>query len=268
MRIDRRPVTDWVWAILTLDGHIAPPLPKVAPVALANAAGVFGAGITVDGRRVAVRLDLRPASLVDRRTVLDALAYRLGGGVLHTLSFDDAPDRYFLATAETPEVVFTPPGIAYGLPRCEITLTFLLAPTHAIELEPKVYALSTTPTPMPIGPSSVAPLLWVFGASTPVVDPEVLVTAHTGEEVGRLTFSVSLAADDYLAIDAATQRVERYVAGVRQTGQSSGLAAVASGQFPVLSIEDAAPELGAWPRLALTAASGTPTGAAAFARRW
>jgi hypothetical protein len=100
------------------------------------------------------------------------------------------------------------------------------------------------------------------------VNPVVIVRDHTGTEVMRLTLTGSLGANDALAIDGATQQIDRFAIGVLQTGTNSGLGWLTSGRFPLLDPTDANPDAPAWGTIELAATSGTPTGLVAYHRRW
>jgi hypothetical protein len=265
MRINGRPLADLVYQILVMDGHLAPTVPRAASVTLAQSAGVFGSVVTVDPRRITVGLDVRPSSLADRQAIMDSLKRRLARGLLE-IETDDLPGRVVRAVAETPTVEFYTG--AYANPVVYVGLSFLAADPVRVDVQPLVYGLSTARTPCPIGTETVAPRLWLYGASPSVVDPVVIVRDHTGAEVLRLTLTLTLAAGDVLAIDCATQQIDRTVAGVLQTGAAAGLGTLTAGRFPVLDPSDAAEEAGAWGTIELTATSGTPTGLVAYHRRW
>jgi hypothetical protein len=212
-----------------------------------------------------VGLDVRPSSLADRQAIMDSVKRRLMRGLLE-IETDDLPGRVVRAVAEPPTVEFYTG--AYANPVVYLSLSFLAADPVRVDVQPLVYGLSTARTACPIGTETVAPRLWLYGASPSVVDPVVIVRDHTGAEALRLTLTVTLAAGDVLSIDCATQQVDRTVAGVLQTGAAAGLSAVTSGRFPVLDPSDAAADAGAWGTIELAATSGTPTGLVAYHRRW
>lgn len=265
MRVNRRPLVDLVYQILVLDGHLAPSLPRAAMVTLAQAAGTFGSVVTVDPRRITVGLDVRPSSLVDRQAVMDALKRRIHRELLE-IETDDLPGRVVRAVCDSVTVEFYTG--AYANPVIYVSLSFTAADPARVDIEPLVYGLSTARTACPLGTETVAPRLWLYGASTPVVNPVILVRDHTGTEVMRLTLTGSLGTNDALVIDAATQTVDRFVAGVLQTGTNAGLGWVTSGRFPVLDPVHANPDAPVWGTVELSATSGTPTGLLAYHRRW
>jgi hypothetical protein len=265
IRINNRPIADLVYQVLVLDGHLAPSLPRASTVTLAQSGGTFGSVITVDPRRITVGLDVRPVSLPDRQAVLDSLKRRLHRELLE-LTTDDLPGRRLRVIAEPPTVEFYTG--AYANPVIYVGLTFLAPDPVRHDVQPLVNGLSTARTPCPLGTETVAPRLWLYGASPSVVNPVVIVREHTGVEVMRLTLTGTLATNDALVIDSATQQVERYVSGVLQTGTASGLGWVTSGRFPVLDPAHTNPDAPAWGTIELAATSGTPTGLTAYHRRW
>lgn len=262
--INDRPLAALVYGVNELDGHLAPALPQRAPVPLANSAAIFGTTVTVESRSVVVGLDVRPTTLVNRQTLIDTLKRRMAG--LLELRTDDLPGRVLRCLLAGVQVELYTAALVN--PACYITLTFTAVDPARHDVEPLVYGLSTARTVCPVGTDTSAPRVWLFGAATAVVNPAILVRSLTGAEVARMTFTVSLAQNDALVIDAGTQQIERYVAGVLQIGTGSGLAALTSGRFPILSPEDAADEGGTMPTVELTATSGTPTGLILYTRRW
>lgn len=265
MRLNGRALTDLVYQILVLDGHLAPSLPRASTVTLAQSGGTFGSVVTVDPRRITVGLDVRPTTLVDRQAVMDSLKRRLHRELLE-LTTDDAPGRVVRVLCDSITVeLYTG---SYAQPAVYVALNFTAPDPARVDVEPLVYGLGTARTPCPLGTETVAPLVWLYGANPSVVNPVIIVRDHTGTEAMRLTMTGTLATNDALALNAATQTVERYVAGVLQTGTAAGLGWVTSGRFPVLDPTDTNPDAPAWGTIELTAASGTPTGLVAYHRRW
>jgi hypothetical protein len=222
---------------------------------------VYGTEVTVQPRIVTVGLDVRPATLADRQTLIDSLRRRLGG--LLELTTLDLPTR--VLRCELQEVTVELYTGAFALAACYVTLRFGAVDPARWEVQPLTYGLTAARTACPVGTDTSAPELEVWGACT---NPVVILRSYTGLEVGRLTFTATLASTDALVIDCAAQTVARWNSGVLQTGTSAGLYLLTSGRFPILSPEDANPLGTAWPTLELTAASGTPTGLVTYFRRW
>lgn len=245
--VDDRPLTDTVRDVFTVEGALAPILPVRATQPMANAPSVTGTGVTVGARTVTVGLDVWPDSLPDRVTAMDALARRIGGLRLFRLS--DAPTRELYVTlAAPPKVEF----YHIAIPRCYVELQFIAVDPTRYERETLPYSLSTTRVAVSLGTVATAPRLYLYGAC---VDPVVIVSNAAGDETHRLTLTGTLGTNDALVIDGARQWIDRYVAGVLQTGTDSGHAWLTSGQFPLLDPLD-----GSTLSVALAAGSGTPTG--------
>lgn len=258
--LNERSIDEIIDAVLRLDGHIAPTVTERAVLPIANAPGVFGSAVTVQPRRVSVVLDVRSTAPVDRAATMDNLARRLKGLLL--LRTDDQPDREIYCTCGDVKVELYSGAYALGTVSVEVTL-LAVDPTR-YEREARIYALSATRTAVPVGTVPSAPIIYVYGASPSVVNPVIILRNAAGDEVSRLTLAGTLATNDALIIDCARQSIARYVAGVLQTGSSSGNTWLVSGVFPVLDPEDSID--GAGVSLALTSTSGTATGLALYRR--
>lgn len=257
--LDDRPLTDTVAAVLSVDGTLPPTVAVRSTQPIANSAGVFGTQATIAPRTIAVGLDVRPTSIIDRVATMDALQRRLTG--LRLFRHDDAPTREHYVVCSAVRVEFYQ---SVAVPRCYVELQFTAVDPTRYEREARAVALSTSRAPLAIGTVPSAPLVSLYGASPSVVNPVLILRNASGDETHRLTLTGTLAANDALVIDAARQTIDRYVAGVLQTGTASGNAWLTSGQFPLLAPEDAID--GAGITLELTATSGTPTGLAVYTR--
>lgn len=256
--LDDRPITDTVRDVLTVDGALSPAAEVRAAQPLANAPGVFGTGVTVGPRTITVGLDVWPATIVDRVTVLDTIKRRVGG--LRLFRMTDSPSREMFVTLAGATVEF----YHIAQPRFFLSLSFTAVDPTRYEREARVVALSTARAAAPVGTVPSAPVLWLYGGSPSVVNPVVIVRNDSGDETHRLTLTGTLATNDALMIDAARHTIDRYVAGVLQTGTNSGNAWLTSGQFPTLAPEDAIEGAGITVELAAT--SGTPTGVMTYTR--
>jgi hypothetical protein len=255
--INDRPLTDLVRDVLAIDGYLPPVVTPRAVQPLANAAGVFGTGVTVAPRGVTLRLDVRPPTLLDRATVLDSLTRRLTGLLL--VRTMDVPTREWVAQCTAVRVEYYTG--AFAEPVIAVECQLQAADPTRYERESRALALSTTPTEALVGTVPSAPVVYLYGAC---VDPVVLLRNASGDETHRLTLTGTLGANDALVIDAARHTIARYVGGVLQTGTASGNAWLTSGSFPLLAPEDAID--GAGVTVALGAASGTPTGLLLYTR--
>lgn len=256
--LDDRPLTDTVRDVLTVDGALAPAVEVRTPQALANSVGTWGTGVLVNARTVTVGLDVWPTTLLDRVTVLDTLKRRVGG--LRLFRMADAPTREVYVTLAGVTVEFYHIAIA----RCFVSLQFSAVDPTRYEREARALALSTSRTETLVGTVPSAPTVYLYGASPSVVNPVIVVRNDSGDETHRLTLTGTLATNDALVIDCARQQIDRYVAGVLQTGTASGNAWLTSGQFPLLAPEDSLEGAGITVELAAT--SGTPTGLLLYQR--
>lgn len=253
--LDDRLLTATVRDVLTVDGALAPAVTVRSTQPIANAPGVFGTGVTVAPRTIVVGLDVDPSTTLDRVTVMDAIQRRVQG--LRLFRMDDAPTRELYVTCTGLSVDF----YHIAIPRCFVLIQFTAVDPTRYEREPRAVSLTTARAEALVGTRPSAPLVYVYGACT---DPVVLVRNAQGDESHRLTLTGVLAANDALVIDAATQTIARYVAGVLQTGTASGNAWLTSGTFPLLDPLDSTDGTGI--TVELTAASGTPTGLLVYSR--
>lgn len=256
--LDDRPLTDTVRDVLSVEGALAPAVELRSTQPIANAPGTWGTGITVNARGITVGLDVWPTTLPDRVSVLDTLKRRVGG--LRLFRMEDAPTRELYVTLTNVRVEF----YHISIPRCFVELSFTAVDPTRYEREARAVALSTSRTETLVGTVPSAPLLYVYGGSPSVVNPVVIVRNDSGDETHRLTLTGTLATNDALVIDCARQTIDRYVAGVLQTGGASGNAWLTSGQFPLLAPEDSIEGIGV--TVELTATSGTPTGLLLYTR--
>jgi hypothetical protein len=244
--INDRPLDDLVYQVLALDGHLAPNVAQHGGIAMVDAPAVLGSNLTVRGRRIVLDLDVRPADIEARTVDVDALRRRLAG--LLEFRSGDAPDLYTGAHAN---------------PLCHVQLLLDATDGARRDVEPLGFALSTTRQPLPVGSLASGLSITINGGCT---DPEIIIRNFQGVEVSRLELEGVLATNDALDIETNGETIDRYVAGVLQTGASAGLAWFAAGPFPLLSEEDAAPETEQWATIELTSAAGTPTGSVSYHR--
>lgn len=256
-----------VYSLTAIGGHLSAAVARPDTVALANAPGVTGCVVTIAARRVVVEVQLRAATFAARQTLLDTLWRRLGG----TLEFrsDDVPGRLLRVQLDDAQASYAPSPSPFAYPMATVTLVFDAKDPYWSDREPLPFALSTARKGIPVGTATSALLFELYGASPSVVDPVIVVRSHTGAAVMTFTLTGTIALDDSVVIDASRQTIDRYVAGVLQTGVDNGLGMLAAGsRFPILSPEDASADGTAWGTVELTATSGTPTGVCVATRRW
>lgn len=262
--VNDRPLDTLASVLTNIEQHLKPASIQTDTLAVADRPALFGTRVSVQPKTVTVTFEVRAASLPDRATLLDNVA-RAFDGLLEVRTADQ-PTRVLRCVLAGIEV--TPYASALAVPVASVSVQLTAADPYKSDREPQLLALTTDRTACPVGTAPSAPVLWLYGASTSVVNPVVIVRAASGEEVMRLTLTGTLAANDALLIDCGTHQISRYVAGVLQTGTSAGLAWLASGRFPILDPRDADGVRSAWGTLELTATSGTPTGLAWYVRRW
>ena len=241
-----------VYAIYTLEGHLAPATLLRAPIERTDAPGGLATRVSVAARTLSHTVDLRPLTLPDRITLLETLLARCQG--VTELRISDAPDRRWwgvLQAAPLIELADAP----YSNPQATVTLVWRLDDPRAEAIEPTVLALSGTATACPLWTGAVTPEVVLFGASTPVVNPVIEVVSPRGSVLSTLALTDSLGSGESLTIDSSTEAVWRRSGGAT----TLALGVIASGAFPILDPLDS-PRAGPWPALRLSATSGTPTG--------
>lgn len=256
VKVNRQWIDALAYQVSLLDGHLSPSSAVTEPVVLGNGAGVSGSSVRVEPRTVMIGLDVRPASYEARQTALDAIRQALGG--LLEVETSDLPGRVMFAELTSVRAeLYTG---AQAMPEVWVECTLSAVDPVREDVEPQVYAISTTArTVVPLGNEMSAPVIEIAGACT---DPSIVVRNGAGVVTQTMAFAVTLAANDALVVDALRGTIDRYVAGVLQTGASAGLAAYSSGPLPLLSPEDGAVTV------ALSAVSGTPAGSVTYRRRW
>jgi hypothetical protein len=254
LHINGRSLDDLAWQTLTQTGHLAPTLARRPVVDRGDGAPTWTTTLTAGERTITQLLDMRPHTLADRVTLLDTVAARCAG--VCELTTTDAPDRRWWAVLDdrTVDLVTAP----YVNPIHLLTLRWRCQDARAEAVEPTVLALSSTPVVVPLGVSASAPVVTLFGASTPVVDPEIVITYGGGAREGRLSLTGSLAAGESLTLDAAAESMRLTTGG----NTVSALARLGSGVWPVFDPADGPITV------ALTATSGTPTGVSRHRRMW
>lgn len=255
VRINRRWLDQLVYQVASLDGHLTPAVGVSPILTFGSGAGVVGSDVRLDGRTLTIGLDVRPVSFAGRQTTLDALKAALSG-LLEVETFDQ-PARVWYAALQSATV--EPTARTPAILSVWVQVVLLAADPAPEDIEPTLLTLSTTRQPCPIGTDTSAPVIELAGGCT---NPAIVLRNSAGAEVARTTFGVVLGTNDALRIDARTGTIERWVAGVRQTGAQHGLAAYESGPLPLLSPEDGACTI------ELAATGGTPVGSLEYRRRW
>ena len=262
--INDRPIESFAAVLTNIEAHLVPAVVQTDVLAVADRPSLYGTRVTVQPRTIRIAFDLRANTLPDRAALLDNVQRAFDG--LLEVRTADLPTRVLRCVLTAAEVDTYASALA--VPVASVTCTMTAADPCKVDREPILLALSSTRVACPVGTATSAPAIWLYGDSTAVVNPVVIVRAVTGEEVMRLTLTGSLTSSDALLIDCATHQITRYVNGVVQTGTNSGLAWLTSGRFPILDPRDADGARSAWGTLELAATSGTPAGLAWYVRRW
>jgi hypothetical protein len=258
--INGRSLGDLIWQALSFDGGVAPVALSRDTVETAYSAPLLATRQRMSASSLTLGLDLRPTLLTDRPALLDRIRRRLSG-VLEIVR-DDAPDRAWYG--ELTGAKATIPAGNLVNPLTLLDLTFRVPDPRRHDRETQLRTLSATPTAIPTGTGTSAPRIRIFGASTAVVDPELVLRAPSGAELARLELTGSLVADTWLDVDVASEWIHLVSSGTRTTA----LSWLTGGQFPMLDGADAAGPDGPYPTLALASASGTPTGVVMWRRSW
>jgi len=148
----------------------------------------------------------------------------------------------------------------------EVTLSILCPDPTWYDVTGQLIGFGTTASAVPLGtaPSGgiirIAPL-----GATNVVDPTVTYLNAAGVTVQTLGFSGTLTATtDYLEIDLDRQTVVEYASGVA----GNAISWLASGNFFALDPMDGDVLNASYPKLKVSATSGTPTATWTGVRRW
>jgi hypothetical protein len=258
--INGRSLSDLIWQSLLFDGGVAPAVVGRDAVETAYAGPLLATRTRLSARSLTVTVDLRPALVADRPALVDAITRRLAG-VLEIVR-DDAPSRAWYGVLQSARADL-PAGNLVN-PLTILDLTFSVPDPRRHDRETQIRALSATPVACPTGTGASAPIVRLFGDATPVVNPAIILRSPGGATLSTLTLAGSLGANTWLDVDCATEWLHLWSSGTR----TSALAWLSGGAFPVLDGDDAAGPTGPYPTLAMSSASGTPTGVVLWRRSW
>jgi hypothetical protein len=258
--INGRSLDDLIWQALSWEGGVVPVVATRETADTAYGAPVLATRQRLSASTLTLALDVRPDLMTQRPAILDAIRRRVSGVV--EIVRDDAPDRAWYG--ELVDAKATVPAGNLVNPCTILDLTFRLPDPRRHDIETQLRTLSATPTPIPTGTGASAPRIRLFGASTAVVDPEIVLRGPSGAELARLTMTGSLGENTWLDVDAMTEWLHLVTSGT----SAPALYWIESGQFPVLDGADAAGPDGPYPTLAIESASGTPTGVVMWRRSW
>lgn len=194
---------------------------------------------------------------------LDALRGLLGLGEI-AVRTGYATDRYCLGICDTFDGVSMQGEDLNG--KINVALSFSVKDGVAFRLQPDGYALITTRTAVPIGTAESKPVITVHGGGAAMTNPTITVRNAAGDIVQTMLFTASLGANDALRIDSARSTVSKIASGTVTDGLAAGYWLY--GDFPILRPYDGNVELGAYPSVELSSATGAALGSITYTRRY
>lgn len=254
--VNGRDLSDVGLEPLSIGGWLDLPSISRSVEPLTNTTGhALGTGVRTAPRQISLSFSLRPQLLTDRAAAMDAVADTLTG--LCELRFVDKPNRVIRAYVETVTTVAEGESVAMIEPALILRVGFIGYDAAVYDDEPTVLAVTTTPRAVPLGSIPSGGTLYLMGS----LAGSVVVTcrSHTGEAVGTLTLTGTLAADEYLEVSLSDRTITKVNnAGVRDADAYSFKSAGAWFSFdPGHGVRTA----GAWPSIEVSA------GAAVFIYR-
>lgn len=222
--------------------------------AIVDGAGVAPARRATQGaREFTVQGYVGPAAvgtIGGRVELLDALERAVAGWC--AVELDDSPGRAI--DAECLGIDVRPVNTVYGAPAFEVDLHWVAYDATWRDTEPRVTSFGATATAIATGTASHGGVVRLMGSAT---NPVLTCQRPDGTTAWSLTFTVALAAEDFLEVDLDARTVVLSDAGVR----TNGLALWTAGEWGVL---EPAVDAALSPALAVSAGAGVHVGA----RRW
>jgi hypothetical protein len=208
----------------------------------------------VNARRVALRGRVVADTQAALETAIDALKSRLLQGAIEVRPASNLTRVLLCRLVAFAEQPFAP---QMATPVTGITAELEALSPAWYDRDPVVVSAATAiRVACPVGNLPVAPVVRIMGGTNPVL---TLRTA-AGDSVGSMTFTVTLAATDYLEVDMDAKTVTKYASGVA----TNGLSLLTAGDFLTLSPEDGDELTSASPTLEVSAGALM----VACARRW
>lgn len=191
--------------------------------------GAFIPGEASAGAREAtVTGVLVQSSVTARRAAVNEIKKRLDAGELH-VEFVDRPGQRLMAYATSFE--FQPMGLDEIATGGNVSIG-LLAPSPVFEdIEPTIVTFGSARTLVPFGTGVTTGFIQLLGPST---NPTFTYQDEAGVVRGYMTFTVTLAAADFLDINLQTFSATLSQSGARSYGGSY----LTSGDWPVLDARD------------------------------
>lgn len=243
--INDRDTADLGVAVIRLDGFLGTldGQPDLAAVGGSVGQALTSLDLNIGDRPLTARVLLQAASLTEYEQRLEKLVYLCKTGTLELRSAH-MPNYVFLARWKRHTLPIFSPQFAQvaGQVAGEGELVFTSIVPYAVERVGQAYALTTMGSAGRVRiPSGSGPCLWeveIVSDADASTSPVLSIYNDMGTLVGRVTFNVTLAANDWLRGNAHRQRITSTVASVESL--NNALLAAGSRWFLI------APQFGDW----------------------
>jgi hypothetical protein len=211
---------------------------------------------SVQPRRLILRGKVTAASQAALESAVDALKSRLNQGAIEVRTAANLNRVLLCRLTGFAEQPFTPQMLT---PLVGFTADLeALSPAWADREPIIVSGAAAARVPCPVGNLPVAPVVQILGASG--ANPVLTLRAANGDSRGSMTFTVTLAATEYLEIDMDAKTATKVASGT----PTNGLSLLTAGDFLALTPEDGDEIAGTYPTLEVS--SGTLQ--ISYHRRW
>ena len=231
-----------------VDGWYVTPAPAFETVGIHGRAGaVKVASGAPQGRLLTVTGVVRAATLALRNTAIDQLKDAISSGILTVQRFDDVARMAIGSLEGQIQVVPHSPAIR---PSARITFSIRCDSAWLSSIQPTLRALAAAATryTVPLGTAPSTPIIRLRGTNP------ILTYRDAGGTIRKsMTFTITMAAGDYLEIDMGLVKIRKSVSGVVTNGRST----LTSGDFPwALDPRDGNQLAGIWPTLETSVGTG------------
>lgn len=210
------------WILIAIGDWMRAPTFNRSVIALPGIAGVIpGAQQTTDPRTIELTFRRYLTSILDRDSAVLTLKDRLRGKLW--VRFDDAPTRVIRAVAGPVLVRPTHALTPFSVATIEATVTLTCYDAASYDTEPRILALATTPTEIPLGDlPSIARIMW-GGAWTATTVRTLILRDVGGVPRQTITFTAptgkSLASTDHHEILTGKRYVTKVTSGGTRTNE-------------------------------------------------
>lgn len=200
-------LADWMRGVsLTRSATPIPGLAGVAPGTLQSA----------EARTISLKFRKYLTTIADRDAAALTFKDRLRGRL--SVRFDDAPTRVVRCEASLPAFDAADQAPAFAVSTIEATVTLTCHDGASYDTEPRILALSTTPTEIPLGDLPIAARIMWGGAWSATTSRTLTVRDAAGNARIVMTFTApsgeSLASTDHHEIHTG----KRYITKVTSAG--------------------------------------------------